>query len=68
MPILFCLVYQGVFARPFYDNSGLFQKISEDLRRQWKIFQDYRRGPTIAKDVRRTLQTVISIFFGNSKP
>ena len=59
-PILFCLVYQGVF--------GHFTTIPDYFRRFPKISEDYRRGPTIAKDVRRSLQTVISIFFGNSQP
>ena len=69
-PILFCLVYQGVF--------GLFTKIPnyyfrrfpnapEDSRRLSKISEDKLRGLTIAEDVRRACQTVNSIFFENSK-
>ena len=58
---------------PFYDKSGLFQKISEGHRWFPKTVEDFwkltnRRGSTIAEDVERTLRTFNSISFGNSKP
>ena len=44
-----------------------FRIISEDFRWLPKIPEDERRGPTIAEDVRRTLQTLNSISFRNGK-
>ena len=41
---------------PFYDNSGLFQKITEGHRRFPKTVEDFQRRPTVAEDVRKTLQ------------
>ena len=68
-PILFRLVYQGVFGH-FTTILGYFRKFpkaTDNSRRLLKISEDLRRGPTIAKDVRRTFQTLNSIFFGNSE-
>ena len=67
-PILFCL-YQGVFSHftTIPDYFRRFPKATDDSRRLSQISKDQRRGPTIVEDVRRTLQTLNSIFFGNSK-
>ena len=54
-PILFCSAYQGVF--------GHFTTILDYFKR----FPKTNRGPTTAEDVRGTLQTLNSIFVGNSK-
>ena len=65
--LLIFLVMSRSF-RPFYDNSELFQKISQGYQRFPKTIEDFRRlTKTIAEDVRRTLQTLNSIFFGNRK-
>ena len=68
-PILFCLVYQGVFGHftKILVYFRRFPKATDYSRRLLKISEDLRRGPTIAKDVRRTFQTLNSIFFGNSE-
>ena len=52
--------------RPFYDKSGLFQKISEGHRRFPKTAEDFRRVTGIEEA--RTLRTFNSISFWNSKP
>ena len=49
------------------DYFRRFPKATEDPRRMPTISEEELRGPTIAEDVRRTLQTLNSIFFGNSK-
>ena len=50
------------------DYFRRFLKATEDPRRMPTISEEELRGPTIAEDaVRRTLQTLNSLFFGNSK-
>ena len=60
-PILFCLVYEGVFGHftTIPDYFRRFPKATDDSRILSKISEDQRRGPIIAEDVRRT--------FGNRK-
>ena len=48
-PILFCLVYLRSFW-PFYDNSGLFQKISEGYRRFPKTNEEVRPLPKMSEE------------------
>ena len=49
------------------DYSRRFPNPTEDSWRLSKISEDWPEGPTLAEDVRRTLQTLNSVFFGNSK-
>ena len=58
--------------RPFYDNSGLFQKISEGYRRFPKSVKDFRSLTKRSDHCRRCPKNppntiTKSIFFGNSK-
>ena len=49
------------------DYFRRFPKATEDPRRMPTISEEELRGPTISEDLRRTLQTLNSIFFRNSK-
>ena len=62
-PILFCLVYEGVLGHftTIPDYFRRFPKATDDSRRLTK------RSDHCRTDVRRTLQTLNSISFGNGK-
>ena len=63
-PILFCLVYPAEFLAMLRQ----FRIIAEDFRRLPRILEtDEGLARPLPKDARRTLQTLNSTFFGNSK-